>query len=79
MWMQSNEALLRPVATFNQSITNRSSFSPTTSPSFRYIATRVYSVAYLQENRGLQRSFGFWFSFCPSVRNVLVTNILDIF
>lgn len=35
MWMQSSEALLRPVATFNNNINNRSSFSPTASPSFR--------------------------------------------
>ncbi|XP_050525308.1 cyclic nucleotide-gated cation channel alpha-3 [Daktulosphaira vitifoliae] len=32
MWMQSNEALLRPTTTFNH---NRSLFSPTASPSFR--------------------------------------------
>lgn len=35
MWMQSSEALLRPVATFNNNIHNRPSFSPTASPSFR--------------------------------------------
>lgn len=35
MWMQSNEAILRPVATFNSNNNNRPSFSPTASPSFR--------------------------------------------
>ncbi|CAI6363968.1 unnamed protein product [Macrosiphum euphorbiae] len=35
MWLQSSEGLLRPAATFNSNINNRTSFSPTASPSFR--------------------------------------------
>lgn len=37
MWLQSSEGLLRPAATFNSNINNRTSFSPTASPSFRLV------------------------------------------
>lgn len=42
MWLQSSEGLLRPAATFNSNINNRTSFSPTASPSFRLVTTRIY-------------------------------------
>jgi len=43
MWLQSSEGLLRPAATFNSNINNRTSFSPAASPSFRsvIITTRI--------------------------------------